>query len=52
MKIRLESDDDLPIRKILSFRSIIVVARSVFQEDNKYSQVCVREFRYEFVNVL
>ena len=52
MKIRLESDDDLPLGKMLSFPSMIVVTRSVFPEDNKYSQVCLCEFRYEFVNVL
>ena len=42
MKIRFESDDDLPLGKILSIPSMIIVTRSVFQEDNKhFSQVCM-----------
>ena len=42
MKIRFESDDDLPLGKILSIPSMIIVTRSIFQEDNKYfSQVCM-----------
>ena len=36
MKIRFESDDDLPLGKILSIPSMIIVVRSVFQKDNKY----------------
>ena len=31
-----ESDDDLPWSKILSIPNMIIVTRSLFQEDNKY----------------
>ena len=32
MKIRFESDDDLPLAKIMNIPSMIIVTRSVFQE--------------------
>ena len=35
MKIRFESNDDLHFGKILSI-PVMVIARSVFQENNKY----------------
>ena len=35
MKIRFESNDDLSLGKILSIPSVIIITRSVFQEDNK-----------------
>ena len=34
MKIRFESDDDLPLGKILSIPSMIIVFKSDFQKDN------------------
>ena len=34
MKIILESNDDLPLGKILSIPVCVIVVRSVFQEDN------------------
>ena len=36
MKIRFNSDDDLPLGKILTIPSLTMVTRSVFQEDSKY----------------
>ena len=36
MKIRVESDDDLPLNKILKLHNLTVIARSVFEEDGKY----------------
>ena len=36
MKIRFESDDNLPLGKILKFHMVAVVMRSVFKEDGKY----------------
>ena len=40
MKIRFESDDDLPLGKILNVPVCVIIVRSVFQEKNKYySQV-------------
>ena len=48
MKIRLESDDNLPLRKILSIPGMIIVVGSVLQEDNKhYPQVCLHECVYK-----
>ena len=53
MKIRFESDDDLSLGKILNVPSLIIVTRSVFQEDNKYyPQVYLHECFYEFVEKL
>ena len=50
MKIGFESNDNLPLGKILSILSMIMVARSVFQEDNKYyPQFYSHECEYEFV---
>ena len=40
MKIKLNSDDDLPLNKTLKFRLMTVSIRSIFEEDAKlYSQV-------------
>ena len=36
MKIRFESDDNLPLNKILTFYKKTVIARSAFEEDGKY----------------
>ena len=53
MKIRFESDDDLPLSKILSIPSMIIVDKYVFQEDNNhYTQVHLNEFGFEFVSKL
>ena len=44
MKIKFNSDDNLPLNKILKLHNIIIVIRSVFQEDNKYySQVFIHK---------
>ena len=53
IKIRFESDDDLPLGKILSIPSMIIVTRSVLQKYNKYyPQVYLHECVYKFVNEL
>ena len=36
MKIKFESDDDLPLGKMLIIRSMIIVAVPVFEKDGKY----------------
>ena len=36
MEIRFESDDDLPLGKILSISLCIIAVRSVFKKDNNY----------------
>ena len=40
MKIKLNSDDSLPLNEPLKFHNITITARSVFEEDGKlYPQV-------------
>ena len=47
MKIKFESNDNLPLSKILSIPVCIVTAGSAFQEDsNYYPQVHLRECLY------
>ena len=51
IKIKFESDDDLPLDKILSIPVCIITVTSVFQEDNNYfPQVYLHECLYEFKN--
>ena len=38
MKIKFNSDDNLPSNKILKLYNMTIVVRSVFQEDKKYYQ--------------
>ena len=48
MKIKFNSDDNLPLNKLLKLHNLTIVARSVFQEENKYcSQVSLDEYFYE-----
>ena len=49
MKIRFESNGDLPLGKILSIRAMMVVVKSVFQKGNEYyTQVYLHEHGYKF----
>ena len=48
MKIKFNSDDDLPLNKPLKLHVMTIIIRSVFEEDGKlYSQIyldeCLRE---------
>ena len=36
MKIKFDTDDDLPLNKKLKFPTMTIVIRSVFEEDGKY----------------
>ena len=36
MKIKFESDDDLPISKIINIPVCVIIIRGVFEEDSKY----------------
>ena len=48
MKIKFNSDDDLPLNKILKLYDLTKVVRSVLQEDNKYyPQVFLDEYLCE-----
>ena len=49
MKIKFESNDDLPLGKILNIPVFIIIVRSVFEEDGKYyQQVLLHECLYEY----
>ena len=49
MKIKLNSDDDLPLNKPVKFHAINIIIRSVFQEDSKlYQQVFLDDASYEY----
>ena len=48
MKIKFDSDEELPLNKTIEIRSIIIVVRAVFHENNKYySQVFLDECLYK-----
>ena len=48
MKIKFNSDDDLPLNKQLKFHSMVITIRSVFEEDGKlYPQVFLDDNLYE-----
>ena len=48
MKIKFNSDDDLPLNKQLKFHNIAITIRSVFEEDGKlYPQVFLDDTLYE-----
>ena len=48
MKIKFNSDDDLPLNKQLKFLNMTITIRSVFEEDGKlYSQVFLEDPLYE-----
>ena len=36
MKIKFDSDDDLPLNKILKFCIVTIIIRNVFEKDGKY----------------
>ena len=36
MKIKFDSDDKLPLNKVLKFHAVIIIIRSVFERDGKY----------------
>ena len=48
MKIKFNSDDNLPLNKLLNFYNMTITIRSVFEEDNKlYPQVFLNDTLYE-----
>ena len=48
MKIKFNSDDNLPLNKILKCHNLTVIVRFVFQEDNKYfPQFFLDKYLYE-----
>ena len=48
MKIKFNSDDNLPLNKPLNFHNMTITIRSVFKEDGKlYPQVFLYDALYE-----
>ena len=48
MKIKFNSDDDLPLNKLLKFRLVTITIRHVFEEDGKlYPEVFLDDTLYE-----
>ena len=48
MKIKFNSDDELPLNKKIEIPSMVIVARAVFNENNKYYlQVFLDECLYK-----
>ena len=36
MKIKFDSDDNLPLNKVLKFHALTIIIRIVFERDGKY----------------
>ena len=50
MKIKFNSDDDLPLNKPLKFHNMTIIIRFVFEEDGKlYPQVFLDDTLYELI---
>ena len=48
MKIKFNSNDDLPLKKLLKFHAMAIIIRSVFEEDGKlYPQIFLDDSLYE-----
>ena len=48
MKIKFNSDDDLPLSKPSKFHAMTMIIRSIFEEDGKlYPQVILDDALYE-----
>ena len=48
LKIKFNSDDDLPLNKLLKFRLMTITIRHVFEEDGKlYPQIFLDDTLYE-----
>ena len=49
MKIKFNSDNDLPLNKPLKFHALTIVVKCVFEEHGKfYPQIFLDECLYEF----
>ena len=48
MKIKFNSDDDLPLNKQLNFFNLTIIVRTIFKEDGKYyPQIFIDDCLYE-----
>ena len=49
IKIRFKTNDDLPLSKIINIPVCVVIASSIFKEDNEYhTQVLLHHCFYEY----
>ena len=47
-EIKVDTDDDFPLNKLLKFPTLAIIVRSVFQEDKKlYPQIYLHEYLYK-----
>ena len=51
MKIKFNSDGNLPLNKMLKLHNLTIVVRSVFQEDNKYYPQIFLDGQYERIDI-
>ena len=50
MKIQFDSDDNLPLNKVLKFSVLTIIIRNVFEKDGKYyPQILLDECLYDEV---
>ena len=47
MKIKFNSDDDLPLNKQLKFFNLTIIVRTVFEDGKYYPQIFLNECLYE-----
>ena len=47
MKIKFNSDGELPLNKTIEIPSMMVVVRAVFHENNKHPQAFLDEYLYK-----
>ena len=48
MKIKFNTDDNLPLNELIKFHMLTIVVRSVFEEDSKfYPQIYLDKCLYE-----
>ena len=50
MKIKFNSDDDLPLNKPIKFHAMTIIVRSMFEEDGKlFPELFLDDTLYELV---
>ena len=48
MKTKIDTDDELPLNKLVNFPTMAIIIRSAFEEDGKYYlQIVLGECLYE-----
>ena len=53
MKLKFNSDDELPLNKVVKIPNMIIDVRAVFHENNKhYAQVFLDEFVKTFILII